>query len=107
MANDTDEAASKRARRAEPITRRTAKNGSVAYTFQLDIGVRHDGSRERQRFTLPTLTQARREYRRISTDVAAGTFVKRNPTTVASSSWDGWMADVISGPIRSRAIEII
>jgi integrase len=83
MTNDTDKASSKRARRAEPITRRTAKNGATAYTFQLDIGVRPDGSRERQRFTFPTLAEARREYRRISTDVAAGTFVKRNPTTVA------------------------
>ncbi|WP_179475591.1 site-specific integrase [Mycolicibacterium vinylchloridicum] len=83
MTNDTDGAPMKRGRRAEPITRRTAKNGTAAYTFQLDIGVRPDGSRERQRFTFPTLAQARREYRRISTDVAAGTFVKRNPTTVA------------------------
>lgn len=90
MTNTTDAAPPKRPRRAEPITRRTAKNGTVAYTFQLDIGVRPDGSRERQRFTFPTLAEARREYRRVSTEVAAGTFVKRNPTTVAEFLM-GWL----------------
>ncbi|WP_236949228.1 N-terminal phage integrase SAM-like domain-containing protein [Mycolicibacterium goodii] len=83
MTDDTDGAPKKRGRRAKPITRRTAKNGTAAYTFQLDIGVRPDGTRERQRFTFPTLAEARRGYRRSSTDVAAGTFVKRNPTMVA------------------------
>jgi integrase len=83
MDDNTDGTPVKRARRREPISRRTAKNGSVAYTFQLDIGVRTDGSRERQRFTFPTLAEARREYRRISTDIATGVFVKRSPTTVA------------------------
>jgi hypothetical protein len=78
-----DETKSKRTRRAEPITRRNAKNGAVTYTFQVDIGARPDGSRDRQRFTFPTLAEARREYRRITTEVAAGTFVKRNRTTVA------------------------
>jgi hypothetical protein len=58
-----DETKSKRTRRAEPITRRNAKNGAVTYTFQVDIGARPDGSRERQRFTFPTLAEARREYR--------------------------------------------
>lgn len=53
MRNDPDGTPLKRPRRSEPITRRTAKNGAVAYTFQLDIGVRPDGSRERQRFTFP------------------------------------------------------
>jgi hypothetical protein len=78
-----DETESKRTRRAEPITRRSAKNGAVTYTFQVDTGARPDGSRERQRFTFPTLAEARREYRRISTEVAAGTFVRRDRTTVA------------------------
>jgi hypothetical protein len=44
-----DETKSKRTRRAEPITRRNAKNGAITYTFQVDIGARPDGSRERQR----------------------------------------------------------
>lgn len=74
---------SKRTRRSEPITRRSAKNGSVRYTFQVDIGARPDGTRERQRFTFSTLAEARREYRKITTEVAAGTFVRRDGTTVA------------------------
>lgn len=79
----TDELVTKRARRAEPITRHTAKNGAVSYRFQVDVGVRADGTRDRQRFAFPTLAEARREYRRITTEVAAGAFVKRDPTTVA------------------------
>ena len=84
-----DESKSKRTRRTEPITRRNAKNGAITYTFQVDIGARPDGSRERQRFTFPTLAEARREYRRITTEVAAGTFVKRDRTTLAEylTSW--------------------
>lgn len=74
---------SKRTRRSEPITRRNARNGAVSYTFQVDIGARPDGSRERQRFTFSTLAEARREYRKITTEVAAGTFVRRDTTTVA------------------------
>jgi hypothetical protein len=50
-----DETKSKRTRRAEPITRRNAKNGAVTYAFQVDIGARPDGSRERQRFTFRRL----------------------------------------------------
>ena len=50
-----DETKSKRTRRAEPITRRNAKNGAVTYAFQVDIGARPDGSRERLRFTFPSL----------------------------------------------------
>lgn len=78
-----DEPGTKRARRAEPITRHTAKNGAVSYRFQVDVGIQPDGTRDRQRFTFPTLAEARREYRRITTEVAAGAFVKRDPTTVA------------------------
>lgn len=74
---------SKRTRRSEPITRRTAKNGGTSYTFQVDVGTRPDGTRERQRFTFPTLAEARREYRRITTEVSAGTFVRRDATSVA------------------------
>ncbi len=74
---------SKRTRRAEPITKRSAKSGGVSYTFQVDIGTRPDGTRERQRFTYPTLAEARREYRRITTEVSAGTFVRRDSTTLA------------------------
>lgn len=79
-----DEPSSKRTRRSEPITRRNARNGAVSYTFQVDIGARPDGSRERQRFTFATLAEARREYRKITTEVAAGTFVRRDTTTVAN-----------------------
>ncbi|ORB40940.1 tyrosine-type recombinase/integrase [Mycobacterium persicum] len=72
----------KRTRRAEPITKHVARNGAVSYQFRVDVGTRPDGSRLRQQFTYPTLAEARKEYRRISTEVAAGTFVKRDKTTV-------------------------
>lgn len=81
---------SKRTRRSEPITRRSAKNGAVRYTFQVDIGARADGTRERQRFTFSTLAEARREYRKITTQVAAGTFVRRDGTTVGDYL-DKWL----------------
>lgn len=84
-----DETKAKRTRRTEPISRRNAKNGAVTYTFQVDIGARPDGSRERQRITFPTFAEARREYRRITTEVAAGIFVRRDRTTVGeySTKW--------------------
>jgi hypothetical protein len=62
---------------------RSAKNGAVSYTFQVDVGTHADGTRDRQRFTFSTFAEARREYRKFSTEVAAETFVKRDLTTVA------------------------
>ncbi|OBB32565.1 integrase [Mycolicibacterium peregrinum] len=73
-----------RTRRAEPITKHTAVNGRTTYRFRLDVGTRPDGSRERQWFTYATLAEARKEYRRICTEVEAGTFVKRDKTTVGA-----------------------
>ncbi|MGW5438597.1 tyrosine-type recombinase/integrase [Nocardia asteroides] len=78
MTNDT----TKRARRAEPIDTHTAKNGKVTYWFQVDVGVRPDGRRDRQRFTYTSKSEARREYRRISTEVANGTYVGPAKITV-------------------------
>ncbi|GFG68080.1 integrase [Mycobacterium kubicae] len=72
----------KRTRRAEPITKGRGHRGETVYSFRVDVGTRPDGSRERQRFTFSTLAEARREYRRITTEVAAGTFVRRDKTTV-------------------------
>ena len=72
----------KRTRRAEPISKRTARNGRVSYTFQIDVGTRPDGSRDRRRYSYPTLAEARKEFRRISTEAAAGTLVKRDKATV-------------------------
>ena len=77
-------------RRAEPIDRRTAKNGTVTYTFQVDVGTKPNGARIRQRFTYDSKTEARREYRRITTEVAAGTFVGRIDLTVAEVC-DEWL----------------
>jgi hypothetical protein len=68
----SEDNATKRVRRAEPITERTTRAGRVGYTFQIDAGVRLDGSRDRRRYTYPTLAEARRELRRISTEAAAG-----------------------------------
>lgn len=77
------------ARRAEPITKRTAKNGTVTYEFRLDLGTRPDGGRDRRRFTYRTMAEARREYRKISAEVAAGTYVPGHATTVGEfiNSW--------------------
>lgn len=43
----TKETIKRRARRAEPITKRTAKNGTVTYEFRADLGIKPDGSRPR------------------------------------------------------------
>ena len=48
----------KRTRRALPVTKRKARNGKVSYTFQIDAGTRPDGSRDRRRYTYPTLAEA-------------------------------------------------
>ena len=45
----------KRTRRAEPITKRTAKNGLITYEFRADVGNKPDGTRDRRRFTYRTL----------------------------------------------------
>ncbi|WP_278264044.1 site-specific integrase [Nocardia sp. AG03] len=76
-------------RRAEPIDTRTAKNGTKTYTFQLDTGTRPDGRRIRERFTYDTKTEARKELRRISSEVEAGTYVGRTNITVeqACENW--------------------
>ncbi|MFD6677649.1 tyrosine-type recombinase/integrase [Rhodococcus zopfii] len=78
----TDNPAPRRTRRAEPITKRTAKNGTASYEFRADLGLKPDGSRDRRRFTYPTLREARAEYRRITTEVAAGVHVARAKVTV-------------------------
>jgi integrase len=79
----------KRTRRAEPIDKRTAKNGTTTYTFQVDVGSKPDGSRDRQRFTYRTQAEARREYRRITTEVADGRYVRLTDLTVdeAIAQW--------------------
>ncbi|APE38549.1 hypothetical protein BOX37_20445 [Nocardia mangyaensis] len=76
-------------RRSEPIDTRTAKNGTKTYTFQLDTGTKPDGSRNRERFTYSTKTEARKEFRRISSEVEAGTYVGRTNITVeqACENW--------------------
>ncbi len=87
----TDKEASKtRARRAEPIDKRTATNGTVTYTFQIDVGTKPDGTRDRQRFTYRTLTEARREYRRITTEVAEGKYIRLTNLTM-DEGCDEWL----------------
>lgn len=81
----------KRTRRAEPITQHIAKNGTVSYWFQADVGVKADGSRDRRRFTYRTKAEARRELRRITSEVASGTYVRRNDMTV-NEACDKWLA---------------
>jgi len=78
-------------RRAEPITKHTAKNGTVSYWFQADLGTKADGTRDRRRFTFSTKAEARKELRKITTEVASGTYVKRSKLTVAEAC-DEWLA---------------
>ncbi|MEG8184042.1 site-specific integrase [Nocardia terpenica] len=88
----TDPSATKtRTRRAEPIDKRTAKNGTVTYTFQVDVGTKPDGTRDRDRFTYRTLKEARREYRRITIEVAEGRYKKTTSLTV-DQAIDAWLA---------------
>lgn len=97
----TDPQPAKRTRRAEPVTKHVAKNGAVSYRFRVDLGINPDGSRLRQQFTYPTMAEARKEYRRISTEVAAGTFVKRDKTTVAEflAEWLDARRDIRPGTL--------
>ncbi|MGV9837064.1 site-specific integrase [Nocardia niigatensis] len=83
--------ASKKTRRAEPINKHTARNGTISYWFQADVGTKPDGTRDRQRFTYRTQTEARREYRRITSEVAAGTYIRPLDLTV-DQACDEWIA---------------
>ncbi|MEV0854719.1 tyrosine-type recombinase/integrase [Nocardia fluminea] len=96
MTTPTPDASSKKSRRAEPINMHTAKNGKVSFWFQVDIGVRPDGKRDRPRFTYDTKTEARREYRRISTEVANGTYVAVTKTALGEflTAWLDGRRDV-------------
>lgn len=82
---------SRRSPRAEPITRRVAKNGAVSYEFRTVVGVKPNGSPERQRFSYRTLAEARKELRKITTQVAAGTYAKRIELTV-DEACDEWLS---------------
>ncbi|MET9492515.1 site-specific integrase [Nocardia sp. NPDC006630] len=82
----------RRRRRAEPIDKHVAKNGTVTYRFQVDIGTKPDGTRNRQQSTYRTLAEARREYRRITTEVARGTYAALTEITVEEAC-DQWLAD--------------
>lgn len=89
MTTPSTESSSKKSRRAEPIDVRTAKNGTKSYHFMVDVGTKPDGTRDRQRFTFRDLPTARREYRRITTEVAENRYVRRTPLTVdeACEEW--------------------
>ena len=81
----------KRSRRAEPINTHTAKNGAVSYWFQIDVGTKPDGSRDRRKFSYPTKAEARKALRRISSEVAAGTYSQPTAITV-NEACDEWLA---------------
>lgn len=87
----TEPNAAKRTRRAEPINTHTAKNGTVTYWFQLDVGTKPDGSRDRRKFTYRTKKEAQRELRRISSEVTRGTYAKPSTLTV-DEACDEWLA---------------
>jgi len=91
MSTDPQPQPAKRTRRAEPINTHTAKTGTVTYWFQLDVGTKPDGSRDRRKFTYRTKTEARKELRRISSEVAAGTYNRPTSITV-DEACDAWLA---------------
>lgn len=88
---ETDPQPAKRTRRAEPISRRVASNGTISYEFRADLGLKPDGSRDRRRFTYRTLAEARKELRRITSEVAAGTYHRPTAITV-DEACDEWLA---------------
>lgn len=90
-ATDPEQGKTKRTRRAEPINTHTAKSGTVTYWFQLDLGTKPDGSRDRRKFTYRTKAEARKELRRISSEAAAGTYNRPTSVTV-DEACDAWMA---------------
>ncbi len=81
----------RRTRRAEPITKRTAKSGAISYEFRADVGIKPDGTRDRRRFTFGTFAEARAEFRRITSEVAKGTYVRPLDVTV-DEACDEWLA---------------
>lgn len=87
----TEQTAAKRTRRAEPINTHTAKNGTVTYWFQVDVGTKPDGSRERRKFTYRTKKEAQRELRRVSSEVAQGTYNRPTSVTV-DEACNEWLA---------------
>ena len=88
-------------RRAEP-RKRVAKNGTVAHEFRAEVGIKPDGGRDRLRFTCRTLAEARKQLRRITTEVTAGIYVKSSTMTV-NQACDQWL-DGRRGSRRSAVL---
>ena len=63
----------------------------MSYEFRADLGAKPDGSRDRRRFTYRTLAEARKELRRITSEVAAGTYHRPTAITV-DEACDEWLA---------------
>lgn len=80
-----------RRRRAEPITKRTSRSGTVTYEFRADVGTKPDGSRDRRRFTYRTLAEAKRASRRITSEVASGASTQRS-AIIVEAACDEWLA---------------
>lgn len=80
----------KRTRRAEPITKRVAKDGAVSYTFRLDTGTGPGAERTRRRYTYRTFAEARQAFRALSADVRRGTYVGPARITVEQAC-DQWL----------------
>ncbi|WP_232079743.1 site-specific integrase [Mycolicibacterium parafortuitum] len=63
----------------------------MTYWFQLDLGNKPDGSRDRRKFTFRAKKEAQRELRRISSEVAAGTYNRPTAITV-DQACDEWLS---------------
>ena len=77
--------------RAEPITKRTSRGGSVNYESWADFGSKPNGTRDRRRFHYRTLAEIEREYCRITTEVTTGLYARNSTLTVAEAC-DEWLA---------------
>jgi hypothetical protein len=63
----------------------------VSYEFRADVGTKPDGTRDRRRFTYRSLKEARKELRRITSEVAAGRYHRPTDVTVAEAC-EAWLA---------------
>ena len=86
-----------RTRRAEPITQHIAKNGTVSYWFQADVGTKPDGSRDRRRFTYRT--KADLEFGLDAAFTSSSTWIEREPDAA-----DPTRIELLSNPLKAYTV---
>ncbi|WP_180357650.1 tyrosine-type recombinase/integrase [Streptomyces sp. NP160] len=77
---------------AEPITKKTAKDGTVSYWCRIDVGLDPaTGKRRQRRSSHKTMREARAWLAERRVEAARGTYVERTDTTVGEYL-DQWLA---------------